>query len=69
MKRLADSDDPTLALWSNAPDIEDEEFSKLLATVRANAIRRRLKGGIGLQEAVELQRRLHELDGQRRGNE
>ena len=69
MKRLADSGDSDLALWSNAPDIEDEEFSNLLATVRANAIRRRLKGGIGLQEAVELKRRLNELDGQRRGNE
>ncbi|MCF7821529.1 MAG: DNA primase [Mariprofundaceae bacterium] len=71
MKKLADSatDDPNLALWSNAPDIEDEVFSNLLATVRANVIRRRLKGGIGLQEAVELKRRLNELDGQRRGNE
>ncbi len=69
MKRLADSGDFDLALWSNAPDIEDEEFSNLLATVRANVIRRRLKGGIGLQEAVELKRRLNELDGQRRGNE
>jgi len=71
MKRLAESaeDDPDLALWSNSPDIEDEEFSNLLATVRANAIRRRLKGGVGLQEAVELKRRLNELDGLRRGNE
>jgi len=69
MKKLAESGDPDLALWSNAPDIEDEEFSNLLATVRANVIRRRLKSGIGLQEAVELKRRLNELDGQRRGNE
>ncbi|MDT8375132.1 MAG: DNA primase [Mariprofundaceae bacterium] len=69
VKKLAESGDPNLALWSNAPDIEDEEFTNLLATVRANVIRRRLKGGIGLQEAVELKRRLNELDGQRRGNE
>jgi len=71
IKRLADSaeDNPNLALWSNSPDIEDEEFSNLLATVRANAIRRRLKGSVGLQEAVELKCRLNELDGLRRGNE
>jgi len=71
MKQLADSTvyDPNLALWSNAPDIEDEEFSNLLATVRATAIRRRMKSGISLQEAVELKRRLNELDGLRRGNE
>jgi len=71
MKSLSEggSDDPNLALWSNAPEIEDEEFSNLLATMRANVIRRRLKSGIGLQEAVELKRRLNELDGQRRGNE
>ncbi len=58
-----------LALWSNAPDIEDEGFFALLATMRANAIRRRLKDGVDLREAVELKRKLEELDELRRGNE
>jgi len=55
-----------ISRWVNQATVQDIEFKSLLLDMEANDIRRRIKRGLSLQDAIPVQARLREIQQEQR---
>jgi DNA primase len=55
-----------ISRWVNQATVQDIEFKSLLLDMEANDIRRRIKRGLSLQDAIPVQTRLREIQQEQR---
>jgi len=55
-----------ISRWVNQATVQDTEFTSLLLDMEANDIRRRMRRGLSLSDAIPMQTRLREIQGEQK---